>query len=58
MDRNRNGIIPSVHQSPVEVEHVSTSPEVTATTGILGPVRFNGYGRPEAVLSRESRNLD
>ena len=35
------------------MEHVSTTPVVTATTGILGPVRFNGYGRWETILSEK-----
>jgi hypothetical protein len=34
---------------------VSTSPVVTATTRVVGRVRFNGYGRWWAVLSGESR---
>jgi hypothetical protein len=38
-----------------EVEHVSTTRVVTATTRVVGRVRFNGYGRWWAVLSGESR---
>ena len=51
-NRNRNLFLPAqIRPSPVEMEHVSTTPVVTATTGILGPVRFNGYGRWETILS-------
>ena len=34
---------------------MSTTPKVTATTRVVGRVRFNGYGRWWAVLSGESR---
>ena len=47
--------VPSVQESPVEMEHVSTSPVVTATTRVVGRVRFNGYGRWCAVLSGNGR---
>ena len=44
-DRNRNLFLPAqIRPSPVEMEHVSTTPVVTATTRVVGQVRFNRYG--------------
>ena len=37
-----------------EVEHVSTTPKVTATTRVVGRVLLSGYGRWSSVLSRKS----